>query len=172
MKSNEMIFMNEVPARRDMEHVDLAEILQMLGAFFSRLLDLLLALWHPHVQVLDNRERRAFPGSNDHVRSALPDLCKRLLATFVLADFPDVAVWVGSGQIDRENPLSMRMPFASFTTLGGLWISARSCWLCRQDLTVSIASRHSSWRIFLLMALASSSHISRRCAGSFFLSAT
>ena len=73
----------------------------MLGAF-SHPLDFLLALWRPRVQVLDTRERRVFQGSDDHVGPVLPDLCKHLPATIVPAEIPDVAVWAGSGEIQRE----------------------------------------------------------------------
>ena len=56
---------NEIPTRRDLEHVDLAAKLQVLGAFLSRSLDLLLALWRLHAHVLDGRKRRALRGPNE-----------------------------------------------------------------------------------------------------------
>ena len=98
--------MYEISARLNLEHVDLAAEFSQLRALLHCTLDLLFALWRPHVQVLDGRERRAFRGSNDHVGSDLPDLCKHLLTTFVLAGIPDVAVWVGSGETPERNHLA------------------------------------------------------------------
>ena len=49
----EGMLVHEVSARLDLEHVDLAAELQVLRALFPRSLNLLLALWRPHVQVLD-----------------------------------------------------------------------------------------------------------------------
>ena len=94
--------MDEVSACRDLEHVDIAAELQMLRALFPCSLNLFLALWRPHVQLLDGLERRTLWGSNDHVWTALSDLRECPLATFVRAEIPDVAVRVGSGIIEGE----------------------------------------------------------------------
>ena len=47
---------NGISARLNLEHVDIAAELKMLCALFLCSLDLLLALWRPHVQFLDGRE--------------------------------------------------------------------------------------------------------------------
>ena len=105
--------MNELSACSDLEHVDLAAKLQVLRAFLSCPLNLILAFRRPHVQVLVGRERGALRRADDRVGAGLPDLGKCPLTAFAVSGIPDVAVW-------SEHPPVMPIPFASFTALGEL----------------------------------------------------
>ena len=94
--------MDELSARLNLEHVDIAAEFHMLCALFACTLDLLFALWRPRVQLPDGRERCALWESHDRVWSALSDLLERLLTTFMFAEVPDVAVWVWVGEVEEK----------------------------------------------------------------------
>ena len=89
---SEGMLVNEISARLNLEHVDTAAELQVLYALCPCTLDLFLALWRPHVQVLDGPERCIFWGSHDHAWSALSDLLERFLTALMFAEIQDVAI--------------------------------------------------------------------------------